>query len=104
MTQIFQDNGRHRHAQRCGKILDRHGLLLFLICQKVNQAIRQILRVTRLIELDRELFAISHLAKICQVRAHDRHPISARQMGHSATTGGRRVGHYSHRRTLEKIW
>jgi hypothetical protein len=103
MTQIFQDDGRHRHAQRGGKILHRHSVLLFLIGQKVNQAIRQILRAARLIELDRELFAIGHLAKICQVRTHDRYPISARQMGYSAATCRRRVRHYSNRRTLEKI-
>ncbi len=104
MTQIFQDDGGHRHAQRRGKILDPHSPLLFLIGQKVNQAIRQILCVPRLIELDREFFAIGHLAKICQIRAHNRHPISARQMRHSAATCRRRVGHHSNRRTLEKIW
>jgi hypothetical protein len=39
MPQIFQDDGGHGHAQRSGKILNRHGLLLFLIGQKVDQAV-----------------------------------------------------------------
>jgi hypothetical protein len=40
MPQIFQDDRRHSHPQSGGKILHRHGLLLFLVRQKVNQASR----------------------------------------------------------------
>jgi hypothetical protein len=38
MPQILENDSWHCHAQRSGKILHRHGLLLFLVRQKINQA------------------------------------------------------------------
>jgi hypothetical protein len=38
VPQIFENDSWHRHAQRSRKILHRHGLLLFLVRQKINQA------------------------------------------------------------------
>lgn len=76
MTQIFKDDGRHRHAQSRGKILDRHGLLFLLIRKKGDQAVCQVLRVSGLVKLNRQFFPVSHLAEIGKIRAHDRHPIS----------------------------
>lgn len=54
----------------------------------MSQATRQVLRVSRLIELDCDLFAIRHLAKVRKVGANDRHTIGTSEMGNAAATRG----------------
>ena len=103
MPQILQHDGRHRHTQGSGKILHCHRLLLFLVSKEIDEASRQILRISRLVELDGEFFAIRHLTEISQVRAHNGHAIGAGQMGHTTATRGGRVGHHGYRRPLEQV-
>jgi hypothetical protein len=61
------------------------------------------LRVPRLIKLNRQFFAIRHLTEIRQIRAHNWHTISARQMSDSTATRGRRIRHDGDGRLLEKV-
>lgn len=77
VAKILQDDSWHRHAQSCGKILNRHGLLLLLIQKEIDQAVREVLRVSRLVELNRQLFPVSHLAKIGKIRADDGYAVGA---------------------------
>lgn len=103
MAQIFLHNRGHGHAQGGGKILHRHGFLFFRVGQQANQAASQILGVTGLIKLDGEVLAVSHLTKIAEIGADNRHPVGACQMGHAAASGGRRVGHDGEGRSLKEI-
>ncbi len=103
VAQIFQDNVGHRHTQSHGKILLRHGLLFRRIREKSNQALRQIVGVTGLIELNRHALPVGHLAEIFKVCADNRHAVSACQVRHSATSGRRGIRHHRDRRALEKI-
>jgi hypothetical protein len=86
MAQVLQHNGGHGHAQRGREVLDRHGLLLLGIGQKIDQPLRQVLRAARFIKLNGKLFAVGHLAKIREVGAHDRNPIGACQVRDSAAS------------------
>jgi hypothetical protein len=86
VAQIFLHDRRHRHAQRRRKILHRHRLLLFLICDKPNQAPGQVIRASRLVKLNRQLLAVGHLAKILKISTHNRHAIRASQMRHAAAS------------------
>ena len=77
MAQIFQDDVGHGHAQGGGKILFRHDLLPDGVREKANQALCQILGITRLVELDSHSFAVGHLAKVFQIRANHGNSIGA---------------------------
>jgi hypothetical protein len=103
VAKIFQDDVRHRHTKRHGKILLRHGFLFERVGEKANQALRQVAGVAGLVELDCHSFAIRHLAKIIEIGTNDRHSIGAGQVRYPAASGRRRVGHYGNRRTLEKV-
>ncbi len=102
MPQILQHDRRHGHAQRCEIVLCRHFLLPGRITQEAGKATGQILRVTRLVKLDCDLFAFRHLAEIRKIGAKDWHAVGARQMRHSAAAGRGGVRHHRDRRTLEK--
>lgn len=103
MPQIFVHDVRHRHAQRGGEILRRHGLLPLFILQQFDQAIRQTLRVSRWVKLDREIFTLRHLPEVRKVCRHDRHAIRAGQVGNTTASRGRRVRHDCHARTLKQV-
>jgi hypothetical protein len=94
MPQIFEDDVRHGHAKRRGKILFSHSLLFCAIREKTDETFRQIPGVAGLVELNRHAFAIGHLAKIFEIRTHDGHSIGACQVRHPTASGGGRVGHH----------
>jgi hypothetical protein len=102
MAQVFLDDGWHGHAKRSREILHGHGLLLFLIRQKVYQAICQIRRAAGFVEFHRELFPLAHLAKVGKVGAYDRHAVGAGQVSDTAATGRRGIRHYRDRGPLKK--
>jgi hypothetical protein len=87
VAQVFQNNIWHGHAQGCGKILLRHGLLFHSVGEEAYQTSREILGVTRFVKLKRHAFAIRHLTEIFQIRAHDRDSIGAGQVRYSAAAG-----------------
>jgi hypothetical protein len=86
MAQVLEHDGGHGHAQRGREILHRHRLLLVGIGQEIDQPLRQVLRAAGFIKLNRQLFAVGHLAKICQIGAHNRNAIGACQVGHSTAS------------------
>jgi len=86
MTQILLHDGRHGHAKSGRKILRRHRLLFYRVCQKANEASSQVLGVPWLIKLNRQFFPIRHLPEIRQVRAHHGNTVGARQVGNAAAT------------------
>jgi hypothetical protein len=86
VAQILEHDRRHGHAQRGGEILHRHRLLLLRVGQEIDQPLRQILRTAGFIKLNGKLFAVSHLTEVRQVGAHDRNPIGACQVRHSAAS------------------
>ena len=94
MAQVFQDDGGHGHAQCSKVILRRHFFLPGRIHQKTNQGARQVLCVSRFVKVDCDLFALSHLAEIGQIGAHNRHTVGASQVGNSAAASGGRIGHH----------
>lgn len=87
MAQILEHNGWHGHAQ-CGReILNCHGLLLVGVSEEIYQALRQILGAARFIKLDRKFFSVGHLAKIGEVRTHDRNAVGTGEVGDAAAPG-----------------
>jgi hypothetical protein len=104
MAQIFLDNGWHGHAKGGGEILHCHRLLLFGIGQEANQATGQLLRVPWLIELNRYIFTICHLAKIRKIRGYDGHSVGTCQVCNATASRRRGVRHDGDRRILEDIW
>jgi hypothetical protein len=94
MAQVLQYDRGHGHAQRGGEILHGHRLLLLGVGQKIDQPLREVLRAARFVKLNGEFFPVRHLAEICQVGAHDRNPVGACQVRHSAASRRRRVRHY----------
>ena len=103
MPQILLDDRGHRHAQSRGEVLHRHGLLLFCICQQINQTPGQVFRISRLIKFYRYFFTLCHLAEIREIRASDRHSVCASQMRNTTATRRRGIGHHGDRGTLEEI-
>jgi hypothetical protein len=87
MPQVLEHNGRHGHAQSGGEVLHRHRLLLLGVGEEIDQPLCQVLRAAGFIKLNGQVFAVGHLAEIRQVRAHDRNPVGACQVGHSAASG-----------------
>jgi hypothetical protein len=61
------------------------------------------LRISGLVKLHRQLFTLSHLAKIRKIRAHDWHSIRTGKMRYPAATGRRGVRHYRDGRTLKQV-
>jgi hypothetical protein len=103
MTQILLHDGWHGHAERGRKILGCHRLLLCRVGQKANQASSQVLRVPRLIKINRQLFTVRHLAEVRQVGTHNWNAVSASEMCNAATTRRRGVRHDRDGRPLEHI-
>jgi hypothetical protein len=87
MPQIFQDDRGHRHAKGCEIVLRRHLLLFRRIAQEPGQAVCEILRISRLVKLNRDLFALGHLSKIRKIGTEDWHAIGAGQVSNSTATG-----------------
>jgi len=71
--------------------------------QQTNQAIRQIIRIARTIELNRELLFVRHLPEIFEICADHRHAVCTRKMRYPAATGRRRIRHYQGRCTLKQV-
>lgn len=94
MPQVFQHDIGHGHAQSGREILLGHSLLPCRVGKKSNQAIGQIAGVAGLVELNRHPFAVGHLAKILQVRAHNRNSVRAGQVRHTAASRGGGVRHH----------
>ena len=88
VAEIFLNDVRHRHAKCRSEVLGRHFLLLFRILEKSDQAIRQVLSISGLIELDRQILALRHLTEVFDVGTHDRNSIGAGQMSDSAAARG----------------
>jgi hypothetical protein len=86
MPQILLHDRWHRHSQRGREILQRHGSQFFRILQKIDQTIRQVLRVAGAVEFHCQILALRHLLEVGQVRAHDRHTESAREVRYPAGT------------------
>jgi len=86
VTEIFQNDRRHRHAQGGGEILDCHCFLLLCIRQEADQALSQVLHASGLVKLNREFLAVSHLTKVGKIRAHDWDSVCACQMCNPAAT------------------
>jgi hypothetical protein len=84
VTKIFLDDHRHGHAQRRGEVLHSHFPLPVAIRKQMDQATRQIVRISRPIKFNCQLLAIGHLAEVWNVRADDRHAIGASQMRNPA--------------------
>lgn len=87
MAQVLLDDRGHRHAQRGGEIVHRHGLLLFRVGKQADQQAGKIFRVTGLVKFHGKVFAVAHLAKVRQVRTQDRYAVGASQVSHSAAAG-----------------
>src|SRR3981081_3023888 len=88
MSEILLHNVRHGHAKSRSEILVRHLLLRLRVREKSDQAIRQGLSISRLIELDRQILALRHLTEVFDVGTHDRNSIGASQMSDSAAARG----------------
>jgi hypothetical protein len=103
VPQVFLYDVGHRHAQRGRKILGCHALLLLAVLQKIDQAIRESLRVSRRMEFNSEFFAHSHLPEVRKVGGNDWHTVRAGEVSYSAATSRGGVRHHSHTRALEQI-
>jgi hypothetical protein len=103
VTQIFLDDGGHRHAKSRREILHRHRLLSSGVRQEANQAVSQVFRVPGLVKLNRQLLAVGHLAKVWKVRTDNRHSVRTGQVGDATATRRRRIRHNRHRGTLEEF-
>jgi hypothetical protein len=88
MAEILLHNVRHGHAKRRSEVLRRHLLLFFRVLKKSDQAIRQVLSISRLIEVDRQILSLRHLTEVFDVGAHDGNSVGAGQVSDSATAGG----------------
>jgi len=88
VAEVFLHDVRHGHAERRSKVLRRHFLLFVRVLQKPEKAIREVLRVPRLIELNGQFFSFGHLAEVGQVGTNDGHSVGARQVRDSAAAGG----------------
>jgi hypothetical protein len=77
VAEIFLDDGGHRHAQGSREVLRTHFTLPLAICQQIDQASRKILRISRLIKIQRQFLAGCHLPEIGNVCGDDRHSIGA---------------------------
>lgn len=82
MPQIFLHDIGHGHAECSREVLHCHPLLPFRILQKFVEAIRQTLRISRWVELERQFFALRHLPEVSQIGRDDRNTIGACQMRH----------------------
>jgi len=60
--------------------------------------------LSRLVELDGDIFAVRHLTKIWKIRTYNGHSVGTCQVCDAATTSGRRIRHHRNRGTLENIW
>jgi hypothetical protein len=72
-------------------------LLPVRILQQIDNALGEALIIPRRIKLYGEFLGLRHLPEIGQIRAHNRHAISARQVSHAAASRGRRIRHDSNR-------
>jgi hypothetical protein len=104
MAQILQYDRRHRHAKRRKVILRGHLFLLCRVRQETDQATGQVLRAPGFVKLNRDLFPISHLAKIRKICAQNGYAVRAGQMRDSTAPRRRRVRHDGNSCTLEKVW
>ena len=86
VPQILLHDIGHRHAQRGRKILRRHALVPFRILQQVLQAVGQTLSISRREEFNGQLFRLRHLAEVPEIRADDRHSVSAGEMSHATAS------------------
>jgi hypothetical protein len=84
MAHVLLDNGGHRHPQSRRKILLRHRLLSCRLAQEPDQAGRQVFGTAGAIELNRQFFAIRHLAEVGKISTDDRHAVGAGEMGDAA--------------------
>jgi hypothetical protein len=75
VAQIFLYDGWHGHAQRRSEVLRAHFALLLTIRKQLDQASRKVLRVSRLIKIQREFLAGCHLPEIGNVRRDDGHSV-----------------------------
>jgi hypothetical protein len=77
LADIFLHDVRHSHSQSRRIILRCHRLLLLLVRQKPNQAVRQLQSISRLEKIYGQFFAIRHLAEVGQIRTNNGHSIGA---------------------------
>ncbi len=89
MPQVLLDYIGHCHAQRGRKVLCRHDVLLVMIRKNPMETIRESLRIAGRKELDRQLFALSHLPKVRKIRTDDRNAKTTREVGNPAASGRR---------------
>jgi hypothetical protein len=88
VAEILLYDVRHSHAERRSEVLRSHLLLFFRILEKSEQAVRQVLSVPGLIELDRQFFSFRHLPEVCEVGADDGDAVGAGQMSDPAAARG----------------
>jgi hypothetical protein len=93
VTKILLHDAGHGHAQSCGEILRCHRALFLRVLQQLDETVRQPLGISGRIELNGQLFALGHLAKISQIGANDWYAKRACQVGNPAAPSGRRIGH-----------
>jgi hypothetical protein len=87
MAQVLLNDRGHRHAQRGGEIVHRHGLLLLRVCKQAYEQAGEILRVTGFVKIHGQVFALAHLAKVRQVGTQDGNAVGASKVSHSAAAG-----------------
>jgi hypothetical protein len=88
VAQILLHDGRHGHAQRCSEVLRSHFALPLGVCEQLDQAPRKILRISRLIKIEREFLPGCHLPEVGNVRGDDGHTVGAGQVCDTAASGG----------------
>jgi hypothetical protein len=88
VAEIFLNDVGHGHTKRRSEVLGCHLLLLLRILEKPDQAIRQVLSISRLIKLDREFLSLRHLTEVFNVGTYDRDTIGAGQVSDSAAARG----------------